>query len=67
MCQEVTEDFPVGMPDGSILVVPQITVWHCRCGARWLSPTVSDAVDEFVRRGGSWKRSGGRDEFNSQQ
>lgn len=55
-CHERIEDFEVGMPDGRILVVPQIPVWHCNhCGARWLGPVASDAADEFVRRGGKWK------------
>jgi YgiT-type zinc finger domain-containing protein len=54
-CHEVIEDFEVEMPDRKILVVPQIPVWHCdRCGARWLGPAASDAVDHFVRKGGKW-------------
>ena len=58
-CHEAVEDFKVGMPDGATLLVPRISVWHCaKCGARWLSPVAADALDEFVRRGGTWKKPG---------
>lgn len=58
-CEETVEDFRIEMPDRSIMVVPQIPVRHCSvCQARWLSPVMSDAVDEFVRRGGTWRSSG---------
>ena len=56
---EEFDDFRVGMPDGTTLVVPDILVWRCdRCGARWLGPVSSDAVDAYVRwRGKSTKGS----------
>lgn len=58
VCHEGIEDFEVGMPDGSVLVVPQIAVWRCyHCGARWLGPISSDLVDEIVRRGARWRSS----------
>lgn len=66
LCDECVEDFELGMPDGRILVVPEIPVWHCGvCGARWLGPVASDAADEFVRRGGEWKGTDLRSESSS--